>query len=451
MFLGLALGLPLLNGVLGEGRGRIRATQGTYNLTGTAATLSHPHTISAGAGSFALTGTAANLNYSGAGGAALIPGETNAFGIDFTGLTVSTQMSVVDSGTPANAGNFDPSTKLTYTSPSVKWTIRSDGLLTSTNGSTDLPYEWNSSAVAQGILIEEQRTNLALRSDDLTNASWTKSNMTTAATSTGPDGQANTATRCTATAGNATATQAITSASAARVTSMYVKRITGTGNIDMTQDNGSTWSTVTTSGSWTRVSVAAQTLTNPTVGIRIVTSGDAIDVAFFSHEVGSFITSPIRTAGATVTRAADDIKLAHTKFPFSTTAASCIANFTIGSSSPAPTVALMGTQTNGTPHIIVSGANFRFAVWGDASSNTDKAATVTGAHKVGAAFTSGDIALVVDGGTPATSADTFSPALASNTSTFIGCGFSNVINGYMKTFTYLARRATNGELQTRTT
>ena len=51
--------------------------------------------------------------------------------------------------------------------------------------------------------------------------------------------------------------------------------------------------------------IAAQTLANPTVGIRIVTSGDAVDVSLFQHEVGAFVTSAIPTTSANVIRDAE--------------------------------------------------------------------------------------------------------------------------------------------------
>lgn len=167
---------------------------------------------------------------------------------------------------------------------------------------------------AKGLLIEESRTNLCLYSDDFTNAAWTKTNCTAAMTATGPDGVANSASTLTATAGNATALQAITSASAARVTSCWVKRRTGSGAIEMTQDNGGAWNAVTVTAAWTRVEIAAATLTNPNVGLRIVTSGDAVDVALFQHEVGSFVTSAIPTTTATVTRNADNASITGTDF-----------------------------------------------------------------------------------------------------------------------------------------
>lgn len=179
----------------------------------------------------------------------------------------------------------------------------------------NLPYVY-SGGVRTGKQGEPAATNLALRSNDFTNASWTKSNMTAALTATGPDGVANSASTLTATAGNATALQAITSASSSRVTSVYVKRRTGSGNIDLTQDNGTTWTTQTVTSSWTRVALAPVTSTNPTVGIRIVTSGDEVDVLCFQHETGTVATSPIITYGSTVLRAADAPEIATSLFPY---------------------------------------------------------------------------------------------------------------------------------------
>jgi hypothetical protein len=171
-----------------------------------------------------------------------------------------------------------------------------------------LPREWNAAGVCQGILCEEARTNLALFSRDCSNAAWTKTNVTAAYTATGVDNVANSASTLTATAGNGTVLQSITSASAARLFSAFVKRRTGTGVIEMTQDNGGTWTDVTSqvTSSWTRISVPVATVTNPIVGFRIVTSGDAIDVDICQSEAGSWgPTSPIVTGSASVTRAID--------------------------------------------------------------------------------------------------------------------------------------------------
>jgi hypothetical protein len=81
---------------------------------------------------------------------------------------------------------------------------------------------------------------------DMTNAAWVKTNMTTAQTSTGIDGAANSCTRCTASAGERNvAPDARRCGDLAHVHG-WIKRITGTGEIDITQD-GATWTNMTSS------------------------------------------------------------------------------------------------------------------------------------------------------------------------------------------------------------
>jgi hypothetical protein len=145
------------------------------------------------------------------------------------------------------------------------------------------------------ILHEPATTNLALSPRDLTNAAFVKVNCTAAKTATGTDGVINSASTLTATAANATCLQTITSASANRITGCFLKRRTGTGVINMTQDNGATWTPITVPATWGSAALVlpAATLANPIIGLQIVTSGDAIDVDWTQHELGSYITSPI--------------------------------------------------------------------------------------------------------------------------------------------------------------
>jgi hypothetical protein len=156
-----------------------------------------------------------------------------------------------------------------------------------------------------GLRSEDQRINRLLHNRDLTQAAWVATNITPAKDQIGADGVSNSASSITSTAGNGTVLQTITSASAARATSAYVKRITGSGAIEMTQNGGTNWTAVTVTGDWTRVQIPTATVTNPVVGFRIVASGDAIAVDYSQCEDGSSITSPIATGAATATRSAD--------------------------------------------------------------------------------------------------------------------------------------------------
>lgn len=175
-------------------------------------------------------------------------------------------------------------------------------------------FDYDTRAPIPGSLYLEPvaRTHRALHNRDLTNAAWVKTTMTAAKTSTGIDGVANSCSRLTATAANAMALQTVTIAAASRSFAPYIKRITGTGTIEITQD-GVTWTDVTASvnsSSFTLVPTLVASILNPVFGIRLGTNGDAIDVDFVDLEDGSYKTSPIPVTTAAVTRAADVVSIA---------------------------------------------------------------------------------------------------------------------------------------------
>jgi len=118
--------------------------------------------------------------------------------------------------------------------------------------------------------------NQALYSEDFSNAAWTKSNVTIGADSEEAPDQNTTADTLTASAGNATCLQTVTASSDQFIYGMWLKRKTGTGNIDITTDGGSNWDTVAVTRSWTFFECTAQTTSNPQFGVRIVTSGDEV-------------------------------------------------------------------------------------------------------------------------------------------------------------------------------
>lgn len=162
----------------------------------------------------------------------------------------------------------------------------------------------------KGLLIEEQRTNNLLQNRDMTNAAWVKgATVTVAQTQIGIDGAANSATLVTGGAVTATNTvlQTITLGSAADVYSVFIKRITGSGVIEISAD-GSTWTAVVPTASYQQFQVP-QTLANPVCGVRITANGDQIAVDFSQLETGVGATSPIATTVAAVTRNADVVTL----------------------------------------------------------------------------------------------------------------------------------------------
>jgi hypothetical protein len=399
------------------------------------------------------------LNSAAPGNQAITVVSGATYAVTITG-TVSVTASGAATGTwTAGTQTFTAATTtLTFGSTSGAGTVHvrrtpSDSTYLATAGSIRyaLPFEWNTSGELQGILVEEARTWLALYNRDFTNAAWTKSNMTAAKTATGPDGVANSASTLTATAGNATVLQAITSVSAARISSAYVKRRTGVGTIEMTQDNGSTWTAVTVTADWTRVNIAAATLTDPIVGFRIVTSGDAIDVDFFGHEVGSFITSPIETFGSTVTRAADNISLATSAFPYTKNTQTLMyggkQNITLSG-----TPVFLDVNAGGYRTIIALNQCSAFDTGGDTMNLTPGTPSLNTPFRYAMAIALNDGAAVLDGGTVLTDSS-LAVGGTDATTLFIGRtqAISNLPNGYIKTVLYLPRRMSNAELQTLTT
>ena len=201
------------------------------------------------------------------------------------------------------SGALDP--RFTFTRASAGWDFNSAGDLA--QYATNVPrFGFDQSTLAaRGLLMEGARTNIALWSRDFTNAAWVKTNTTTALDVTGIDGAANTASRLTATAAGGTALQTITSASANHVTSFFVRRVLGSGTVEITQDNGATWTAIAVTPAWQRFAIPTATITNPVIGFRLGTNGDVIAVDAAQTEVEAFPTSPILTTSAIVTRAVD--------------------------------------------------------------------------------------------------------------------------------------------------
>ena len=160
-----------------------------------------------------------------------------------------------------------------------------------------------------GILIEFDTIQRLLWNRDFTDIVWDKTNITAVKDATGLDAVANSASTLTATAANGTALQTVTIAAADRTFSVYVKRKTGTGDIDITQDGGSTWTTLTglSATDWTRHKLTASIL-NPDIGFRIVTDTDAIEVDYSQFETGAKFSSPIKSEGSLPTRLRDILK-----------------------------------------------------------------------------------------------------------------------------------------------
>ena len=213
----------------------------------------------------------------------------------------------------ANSGKLDP--RITFTRASTATYFDKLGVLR-TAADNEPRFDYDPVTLeAKGLLIEESRQNLVRWNRDLINVAWVKTGCSVLKNQVGLDG---TIEACTigATADNATILQTISSASAARITSAYLKRLSGVGTIQMTQNNGATWTDITSSvgSNWSRVEIPSATIANPIIGFRIVSNSDSIAVDFVQHELGAFSTSPIATTSTAVTRQADQASMTGTNF-----------------------------------------------------------------------------------------------------------------------------------------
>lgn len=144
----------------------------------------------------------------------------------------------------------------------------------------------------------QERYNYVLWNRDLTNSVWIKTNITTSKNQTGILGVNNSASGITATADNATIMQPITLAATNLFCSAFVKRLSGTGTLELTMDGGATWANVTTTSSWGRVNIPTANLANPTIGFRIGKNNDSFAIDFAQIENGNVIGAPLETTTA---------------------------------------------------------------------------------------------------------------------------------------------------------
>ena len=172
---------------------------------------------------------------------------------------------------------------------------------------------------SKGLLIEGAATNLLNFSESFattggTNNNWANTNLTrTSTNNTSPRNDA-TALRLTASAANGTIiSSAAIGTSAERTLSVWLRRVTGTGNIQYTLDNGSTYTTQAITAVWVRYTFATTTAAQR-VGFRVVTSADAIEIWGVQLEDGTAASSYIPTVASQLTRSADLALMTSTNF-----------------------------------------------------------------------------------------------------------------------------------------
>lgn len=174
-----------------------------------------------------------------------------------------------------------------------------------------------------GLLLERGGTNYCTYSRDLTNAAWSKTNVTVTKNQTGLDGVANSCCSITATAANGEV--GFTNSSGLQLFGVfYIKRLSGNGTISYSVDGGTTWTAldnvnlfapITSNFTPAPTTFSSGTIQGfaPGIGatfkIRLANSGDSIAIDGVNM-CDERIMYPIHTNGTAVTKAAEVCQIA---------------------------------------------------------------------------------------------------------------------------------------------
>ena len=375
--------------------------------------------------------------------------------------------------------NFDGDANglFTYTSPSTKYVTNSAGVLVP---GTTMRCDHDASGNKLGLLIEEQRTNLLLRSAEFDNASWTKTNTTvTADQVAAPDGtvsadkiEASSTTsemRQDATVTGTSATLFAFFKKGSSATAMNILAIRSqTGgttllaasiNLDtgaITYITGSSGAVAIDWGNgWWLFYMTATITSGHTIRSSVGNNGSAIASGAFSYiwgaqlEAGAFPTSYIPTAGSQVTRAADAITLATSKFPLgaahtlllklrslrsTVTSLTQMCNLWDGSINER-----FGNYMNaGTARLVVADGGVT-----QADMNSNVTVNNGNLHRIAWAADTNDVALVVNGGAAVTDTSATMPTPTTLT-------LSAATSYHLTELRYRPRRVPNAQLQVET-
>jgi len=239
---------------------------------------------------------------------------------------------------------------------------------------------------------------------------------------TGLDNVANSASRLTAAANDATLLQLLTAATGTRTTSAWIKRISGSGTVSLTRNGGINWTDITSSlvtDTWVPVEVTSDVGANPTVGLKMGTSGDVIDVDCFQDENGSWRTSPILTTTAAVTRNADVLSYASA---YDNTVGTSLCSLKSDSLVSTANIYALTGDTNGRMAYLNSG-NARTGILAFDGVNTASATGAlsinTGVRKRALAWSGANMKCCAD--TVLGVSSTFDGTLGAGTTLFVGC------------------------------
>ena len=318
-----------------------------------------------------------------------------------------------------------------------------------------------------GMLVEEQRTNLITNSVSLSSLTTQGATLTLNA-GTAPDGSSTAAQLAiTSNTGNNLFFPHTSTIGQPQAASVWVKGTAGQQVYFSPNTNIAAGSAlITFTGNWQRVtsSVTTGTGAGSYWALEIYNRSGGAGLPNVTFQVwgpqleanASFPTSYIPTGASTVTRSADNVSLSPQAFPYSGTEGTIVANFTpVYTSGPlgpygvfslyqaaAPGSNRIDYRTGGVNIVTVGGADQGMPTAGTPSVNV--------ASKFAVGYKLNDYAAALNSGTVVPDATAAVPPMDAFSIGGLATGVF-LLNGHIRQITYIPRRISNAELQTRTT
>jgi uncharacterized cupin superfamily protein len=401
---------------------------------------------------------------------------------------IAVQYAVWDSATGLTQKNF--ADIVTFTRASTGTYFNSAGTLT-TAAINEARFDYNPSTLAaQGLLIEESRTNLALQSEDFA-TTWTVTGATVSANATSAPSGTTTADKLQedTSTGSHLVTQNITFTAASHTASIFAKKAErdwirvlffdgtntfsaffnlNTGTVGTVTGTSATASIQNVGNGWYRCAVTATASAGsgsfaPRVALADNNSsyagstGSGIFIWGAQLEVGAFSTSYIPTTTTALTRSAD-VASVNTLSPwYNATEGTLYGEYQVLAVAPATAAQYVVEVSNGTANNAIAffkranaDVSTRFSV-NDGGSNQafiNAGTFVATASKVAGSYKANDFAASLNGAAAVTDASGSVPSVSVMTLGGWSSGTTNSqLNGYLRRITYYPRRLANADLQ----
>jgi hypothetical protein len=366
---------------------------------------------------------------------------------------------------------------ITFARASIATRVNESGLIETLAANTPrIDYD-PATLACKGLMIEEARSNLLLRSSELQNGAWApgfggtgSAAVITANDAVAPDGTMTAARiRLNRGAGNAvgdTSTLSQTNNAAGTVNgSTYVSSIYVKGNpgeqVAFRGVGASGYIVVVFDGTWQRLSSAEINLISPAAYLEIASRGTVTtnnDVTFWAWggqcELGKHASSYIPTVAATVTRLADDASLESLVGIWNDSVGSMAAEFDLdvnyaGAANQEIASFQNGAQTHMVELLATNKGRAVVIVAGvvQVDLNNVGAILTTGAvHREALAFRAFDFSAVSDNSAPQTFAG-YGALPVGITRLQLGNRGAQYLNGRIRRFRYWSRRLSDADLQ----